>query len=47
MDFPNYREAFTAGELDGLYGRPRQSTAPAYRKGYDAGFTWFLRLRAS
>ena len=43
MDYPSYREAFSAGEQDGLYGRPRRSTALAYTKGYDAGYTFYLR----
>ncbi len=44
MSWATYREAFTAGERDGLYGAPRQSTAPAYTKGYDAAFTLYLKL---
>jgi hypothetical protein len=42
VSFATYREAFTAGELDGLYGLPRRSTALAYTKGYDAGFAFYL-----
>jgi hypothetical protein len=43
MDFPNYNEAYAQGEHDGLRGADRQSTALAYRKGYDAAFAFYLR----
>ena len=43
MSFPSYNDAYQAGLMDGLYDRPRASTALAYRKGYDAGFSFYLR----
>jgi hypothetical protein len=42
--WPTYNEAYTMGEYDGLRGYSRASTAPAYRKGYDAAFALYLRL---
>ena len=44
VDFATYREAFTQGQSDGLYGRPPESTAPAYTKGYDADQALYLKL---
>lgn len=42
MDFHCYSEAYGEGYRDGLLGAPRRSTAPAYTRGYDRGFTLHL-----